>query len=89
MVNRLILKRDLTKMPQINIEQIKSFLDVERISIAQKTTAYCFLKDPKQIEDKDFIEKLDQVKKLFSDNKIEFKLVDEAEKWIDLIEENT
>jgi len=41
-------------MPQINIEQIKSFLDVERISITQKTTAYCFLKDPKQMEDKDF-----------------------------------
>ena len=56
----------------MNIEQIKSFLDVERISIIQKTTAYCFLKDPKQMEDKDFIEKLGQVKKLFSDNRIEF-----------------
>ncbi len=72
---------------QINIEQIRSFLDAERITISQKTTVYCFLKDSKQVEDDGFIKKLDQVKKLFRDNRIELKLVEEAERCFDLIEE--
>jgi len=64
-----------------NLDQIKNFLNLERISVTQKITINCFLKDPKLTKDLTFTEKVlnveNQLKKL-SPN-IELKIIEEGE----------
>jgi hypothetical protein len=67
---------------QKNLDQIKNFLDLEKISVSEKIIIYCFLKEAKQIMDLSFVEKVasveKQLKQQISPN-IELKIIEEGE----------